>query len=111
MAGKSKLPVGTLEAILAARDVPDTEHVEVPEWGLTVVVRGLTRGEARAFSDLTPVDAEAHALVCGMVEPKVTSEEAHRLLDEKAFRPTERILAKILEVSGITDRFREGEAD
>lgn len=106
--------VVSLEQIRAADDTHAAEGVlvEVPEWGGSVRVRGLTRGEARSLGEgTTPADAEVFTLQHGLVDPKVTAEEATALLDEKGFAATERVLVAILDLSGLTPGFREGKAD
>lgn len=107
--------VVSLDQIRAADDTRAAEGVlvEVPEWGGSVRVRGLTRGEARSLGaeGTTPADAEVFTLQHGLVDPTVTVEEATALLDEKGFAATERVLIAILDLSGLTPGFREGKAD
>ncbi len=104
MAVKAKLPSGSLDLIRAAQDV-GTETVDVPEWGVSVTVRGLTRAEVRSMGD-DPVEAEVTALTLGMSEPSVTDGEAREILASKAFAPTQTVLMKILELSGMGSSFR-----
>lgn len=113
-AKKAAASVVSLDQIRAADDTHAAEGVlvAVPEWGGSVRVRGLTRGEARSLGDgTTPADAEVFTLQHGLVEPAVTAEEAAVLLDEKGFAATERVLVAILDLSGLTPGFREGKAD
>lgn len=105
MAAKGKLPVGSLDAILGAEDVK-TETVEVPEWGCSVTVRGLTRGEARALGEKTPEGAEAYALHCAAVDPPIGEEEARTILDGKSVGATQRVLQAIIDLSGLGESFR-----
>ena len=104
MASKAKLPSGSLDLIRAAQDV-GTEEMDVPEWGVSVTVRGLTRGEARQLGD-DPLEAEVKALSLALVDPVVSDDEAREILSGKAFSPTERVLSKILELSGLGASFR-----
>ena len=112
MAAKGKLPVGSLEQIQAAPDVLGTVEVAVEEWGCTVVIRGLKRGEIKAIYKAAENDDDPEermdilTLAAGMVEPKLSEEEAASLLQEKGLRPIKTILAAIMEASGLTDGFR-----
>ena len=83
--------------------------VPIPELGFSIKVRGLTRGEARTVvdsDDLTASQREARALSLAAVEPTFTEAQATQLLDEKSFGVTEKVLTKILELSGLTPGFR-----
>lgn len=106
--------VVSLDQIRAADDTHavDGVLVEVPEWGGSVRVRGLTRVEAKSLGeDMTPAEAEVLTFHIGLVDPTVTMEEAAVLLNEKGFAATERVLLAILDLSGLTPGFREGKAD
>lgn len=107
--------VVSLDQIRAADDTHAAEGVlvEVPEWGGSVRVRGLTRGEARTLGaeGTTPTNAEVFTLHHGLVAPTVSVEEAATLLDEKGFAATERVLVAILDLSGLTPGFRQDKAD
>lgn len=112
MAAKGKPKVGTLEQIRAAQDVTATVEVPVEEWGLSVVVRGLKRGEIKAIyknaeDAADPAEAmDVATLVAGLVEPKLTEEEAVSLMQEKGLRPIKTVLEAIMEASGLSDGFR-----
>ena len=110
-AKKAVSSVVTLDQIRAADDTHAVEGVlvEVPEWGGSVRVRGLTRGETRSLGTdgITPADAEAFTLHHGLVDPKLTEDEARALLDEKGFATTERVLVAILDLSGLAPGFRQ----
>lgn len=106
---KAEMPAATLDLILAADDIRrQGEPLEVPEWGLTVRVRGLTRGETRLFQQegMEVPEIEANMLTLGMVEPPVTVEQARDLLNKKGFAATERVLSTILDLSGQSPGFR-----
>lgn len=108
MAAKAKLPVGTFDQIVSAADLGEGQVHEVPEWGVSLRIRGLTRGEARllASEEATAEDKEVSVITCGVVEPKFTPEQARQVLQEKAVGPTERLIDAILELSGMGDSFR-----
>lgn len=108
MAAKPKPKIaGSFEEILAVADVGE-KVVEVEEWGCAVKVRGLTRGEARRIGqdDLSAEDAEVFALSVAMLEPVLSEEQARRLVNEKGFAATEKILNEILDLSGMRPGFR-----
>ena len=111
---KAEMPAATLDMILAADDTHKAgEPFEVPEWGLTVRLRGLTRGETKLFQteDMDVPEIEANMLSLALVDPKVTLEQARDLLEQKGFTATERILQRILNMSGQSPGFRPPEAD
>lgn len=106
----SDLPLGTLAEILAADDTVANGVVEqVPEWKLSVRLRGLTRGEVQTMTEKEGADREAFLLHKAIVEPALSEDEARSLLETKGFAATQRILNRILEVSGLTDGFRQDE--
>ena len=107
-APKAKLPVGTFDQIVSASDLGEGQVHEVPEWGMALKIRGLTRGEARllASEEATPEDKEVSVLLCGVIDPKLTPEQSRKILQEKAVGPTERLIDAILELSGMGDTFR-----
>src|SRR3990167_2414352 len=106
MAKAGKLPVAeSAAALFAAQDIQE-EAVDVAEWGVAVKVRALTRGQARKLSELSNEEGEAYALMHGLVQPSVSPEEAARLVNEKGFASTEKVLEKILDLSGLTAGFR-----
>lgn len=104
MAGSKQLPVGTFEQIQQADDThKDGTVVEVPEWGMSVRIRGLTRGEVRLMDnpDLSQEDKEASILRCAFVEPALSEEQARVIVNDKSPGPTEKLLNTILEASGL----------
>lgn len=104
-ARNGKLPLATFEQIQSADDtLSDGEIVEMPEWKASVKVRGLTRGESRLAYKLPEAeDREASILGCGFVEPKLSPEQAREIVNAKGFKTTERLLEKILELSGLAE--------
>ncbi len=104
------------EAILAAQDVV-TEVVEVPEWGGSVRVRGLTGAERDAFEGETiqrngrDVKTNTRNLRARLVVLSVVDETGARLfafhdieaLGEKSARALDRIFAVAMRLSGLRD--------
>lgn len=110
MAARKDLPVGTLDAILAAKDLKE-KTVPVPEWGVSVKIRSLSRAEVLAISNVEDDGTERAnvlALVGGMVEPEVTEEQAEELLAAKSVEATNKVLTAILEASGLAAGFPSG---
>lgn len=104
--GGETLPVGTLAQIREAVDLGE-ETVPVPQWGVSVRVRGLSRGEVRQSVEMGT--REVGYLHFGMVEPAVTLEEAAEI-DGKSFLAVQVILETIIRLSGLGAGFREGTA-
>ena len=99
----------SLDQIRAADDTTAVEGrlIDVPEWGGQVRIRGLTRGEARKLGEgMTLAEVEAFSLHRCLLDPRVTEAEAAALLDEKGFAATERVLAGIMDLSGLSPGFR-----
>lgn len=104
------------EAILAAQDVV-TELVEVPEWGGSVRVRGLTGAERDAFEGETiqrngrDVKTNTRNLRARLVVLSVVDDAGVRLfafhdieaLGEKSARALDRIFAVAMRLSGLRD--------
>lgn len=106
------LPVGTLEAILAANEARASkatkpEPVEVPEWGCSVTIKALTRGDIKNLPD-DGIEISVAMLTGFVVDPKITEEAARQLVaeDRPIDRGANRVLDRISEVSGIRDTFR-----
>lgn len=106
------LPVGSLDQIMGADDIKaDGVPVEVPEWGVTVLVRGLTRSEATAWSAIEDQQSsDVHLLRCALVSPTLTEEQASELVTRKSAAAVRRVLTEVIEVSGLGATFREGQA-
>lgn len=97
------LPVATAEALLAVND-SEGKPFEIKEWGVSVLLRGLTRGEARLCYELTDLEArEASMLNCAFVEPKLTPDQSRDLVKNKSFGVTEKLLERVLELSGLAE--------
>lgn len=115
-AKKAVLPVGTLDQIRAAKDLDQSVLVEVEEWGCTVTVRGLTRGEIKTIHSTATDDddpagkMDVLTLQLGLVDPAVTVEEAEAIAGEKGLRPVKKVLDAIMAASGLSDGFRQGKA-
>lgn len=107
-----KLPVASADELLAIDDViSGGKTITVPEWGYSVIVRGLTRGEARTVGEegMSATEAEAYTLATALLEPKLTVEQARTLVTEKGYAGTERVLQEILSLSGMGAGFRPGD--
>ena len=104
------LPLATLADIIAIDDTSSQGViVEVPEWKLSVKVRGMTRGEVQTLTEKEGLAREAFILSSGVVDPKMTEDEALELVTGKGFSATQRVLDRILEVSGLAAGFRSDE--
>ena len=91
----------TFDEIIGAKDI-DERVVDVPAWERSVVIRGLSRGQVRQLGDFTDTaEAEAHVLVNGLVDPKVTKEQAVKILADKSHGATELIMQAIMEASNL----------
>lgn len=112
----------SLEEILAADDLQPSD-LQVPEWnGMTVKVRGLRRRELTAVYQGVkgengqetvpePDVVNARILSLGLVQPQVSEQQAMDMLNEKAVKPTQKILERIVELSGLGDEFRQATED
>lgn len=88
-----------LKTLLTA--AANTAEFEIPGKG-TVTLRGLTRHEVTLAGDLTDDKAamERFLLVCGLVEPKITEEDAITWTKVATFGEINSIVTKINELSG-----------
>jgi hypothetical protein len=101
----------TLAAIAASVDIP-TEVVEVPEWGGSVLVQGLTKAQAAAVFDacmvegegsaktIDPKKLEAELLLACVVEPKLSAADL-AVLEAKANAPVQRVAMACVRVAGL----------
>lgn len=96
----------TVEEILSAVPKPDTEYVDVPEFGGAVKVKGLTRAEwhyvkarANATGRLNEETLDREMFLMGVLEPRFTAEQ-YKLLTHRVAKPTQRILDAIIRLSG-----------
>lgn len=105
---KEALPVGTLDQIRLAADLGEAT-VPVPQWNMSVRVRGLSRGEVNESAEMD--DRQIGYLHYGMVDPPVTMEEAAELVGKKSYLAVQVILEEIINQSGLGAGFRQGEAD
>lgn len=107
--GTGELKVGTFAEI---SDVDDTHSagvkVDVPEWGLAVLVRGLTYGEVREFGEVEDgIASDAFLLRTGLVSPSITPDQATELVSKKGRVGLQRVVEKVVELSGMGTGFRE----
>lgn len=116
MAAASKAkPRLTLEQIWEADDLKH-ETVDVPEWGGTIEIKPLTKGEHQECrrksikrGEVDPDLLELNLLCAGVVDPKLTQEDGERLKRKNA-GTIERLLRDILRISGL-DQNAVSEAD
>ena len=101
----------TLEGILKAKDVIEKE-IDVPEWKGTVKIKTLSLAGRYSINEyakvgegklkkVDPVRFAAATLTNGLIEPKVTFEEALKIAEKNA-EVVEGILGAIWEISGLT---------
>lgn len=96
------------EDILGCNDIP-TELVEVPEWGGTVKVRGMTAGERDRFDDQIRTQGLS-ALRATMAANGIIDEDGKRLftdievgkLAEKSAEALDRVVEVVSRLSGLT---------
>jgi hypothetical protein len=97
----------TVEDILAAKDL-DEEEVEVPEWGGSVVIRGLGYGEFVAIRDKAWKDSGEQderlfgclLLAASFIDPVLTDDQASALFDKSSAAVT-RVSDAIVDLSGL----------
>jgi hypothetical protein len=100
------LPVGSLDQILAADDL-GREDVPMPEWGLSVTVRGLGYAEWADLRTGATVAGEIdeklfmrNLIAAALVAPAVTPEQAS-LLMAKSVPAVDRLGKAVLSISHI----------
>ena len=94
--------------ILGCNDIP-TELVEVPEWGGSVKVRGMTAGERDRFDDMIRTQGLS-ALRATMAANGIIDENGKRLftdievgkLAEKSAEALDRVVEVVSRLSGLT---------
>lgn len=94
------MPYLTIEQIQAADDLPK-RVVEMPEWGGSVLVRGLSKGgydDIQAAAGDNPEKIEIAMLMACVAEPQLTEETA-RSLRYKSIPAYKRILDALTEVN------------
>jgi hypothetical protein len=101
MAESTGLPRASFDEIIGAKDI-DERVVDVPAWERSVVIRGLSRGQVRQLGEFTDTaEAEAHVLMTGLVDPKVTKEQAIKILADKSHGATEMVMQEIMLASNL----------
>jgi hypothetical protein len=106
----------TLEEIVSAQDLKRAE-VDMPEWGGTILVRGLGYGEWVDIRDASTVGGGqderifARLLIsAAVVEPEITPEQAELLL-AKSSSAVDRLVTEIMAASAVgAEAVRDGEA-
>lgn len=96
----------SVDEIAAAQDLGESE-VEIPEWGGTVVIRGLGYGEWVDLRDQSTVAGQQDEkvfsrllLAAALVTPAVTPEQADLLLG-KSTTAVNRLVDNILSLSSV----------
>lgn len=103
----------SVDEILAAPDIEE-RTVDVPEWGGAVKVRGFTKAQQQQFRKEATVNGEVDddrievlMFIHGVTEPQFTADRYEQLRSKSA-GAIDKVLAAILEVSGMSARsFRE----
>lgn len=111
---KAKLPrIRSKEQIRQAKDIRE-EEVDVPEWGGSLLMRGLTvnerrrcRSMAREVGDDEKVEIDDSKLamlgvITGMKEPQMDEVDI-KILEEKASGVVQRLFGKVLVLSGFSE--------
>lgn len=106
----------SVEDIIAAKDLQEKE-IEIPEWGGSVVIRGLGYGEFVTIREKAWKDGEQDERVFGclllaasFVDPILSEDQASALFD-KSSAAVSRISEEIVTLSGIGgSAFVESEA-
>lgn len=108
---KKPLALGTIESILAVPDIGEDLY-EVPEWGCSIKIRGLSKGQQHAIrmeasrgqkgGQPDPSKSEMLMFLEGVVEPKFGREHYHALL-QKSSGVLDRILNEIAKRSGLSE--------
>lgn len=106
----------SVDEIVAADDLGEKE-IEIPDWGGSVVIRGLGYGEFVAIRDAADVNGQQDEKVFGrlllaasFVKPALTEEQADVLFNKSA-EAVIRISNEIMALSGIGgSAFVESEA-
>lgn len=105
----------SLDQIVSAQDL-GTIDVDIPEWGGTVCVRGLSRGEqvkmrAASINGNGEPDSriiEVRCLYYGLVSPQLSSiDDAEAIYDSKCSSAIGRIIDAVLGASGLTESGRK----
>lgn len=95
----------TREQLLARKVAGRTLEVDLGD-GETVVVRGMTRGEAALMRERDQDDViglEAFALSMTMLEPKLTEAEALEWLTQEGSEYVQRAISAVQTLSGAAD--------
>jgi hypothetical protein len=110
------LPRFTIDQIQAIEDRPE-RVVDVPDWGCSVVVRGMTAQQINQCSkraedprrggEINTDMRNGWYLVEGLLEPRIDIKVAENWLTERSFGPVSTVLGAILEESGLTGFAKE----
>ena len=99
-----------LEEIHGAKDFKESD-VEVPEWGGAVKVRTLSMAARYEISERSLKDGKvdtikfaAGTLASGIVEPKMTYEDALKVVEGHSPEPIQRLVDEVWKLSGLTEQ-------
>ena len=103
------MKVLTTEQILESVNLDEIE-VEVKEWGGSVKIKPLTKGEQQRIRESCMVDGEIdnnklemQLFIGGVIEPKFTEDQIPALRELNA-NAIDKVLTKIMAVSGLADK-------
>lgn len=112
-ASKKPLARLTLEKIQSAEDIRE-DVVDVPEWGGSVKVRGVSKAAWDKWLVLPSEDGEDAAFLLSeaLVEPQVTPEQALALRDKSAaaLNRIEAAVSRLSSAEGAERRFLDGDS-
>lgn len=101
----------TVDELLAAKDYKE-EVLKIPEWGGSVKIRTLSLAARYAINEAAFVESGkrkvdavkfvAHTLKHGIVEPRLSEEQALKLVDKNG-AVVEKVSGAIWRISGLSD--------
>lgn len=105
----TKYPRGQVNEILASVDVREKE-LDVPEWGVSLLLRGLTKRQQLAVrknsqlpnGETDQSQVELNLFMTGVVDPEFHPEHFAQLLD-KSTSAIDRVNKEITDLSGVAD--------
>lgn len=102
-----KLTIADIQAVVDL----ETREVEVPEWGGSVEIKGMSKREQQMLrktatdpltGQIDPDKMEAAMLAHCLSEPSVTIEQAEQLM-QKSASAIDKILNAIMDITGLSD--------
>lgn len=102
----------TVEAILAAKDLKE-EIIEIPEWNGAVKIRSFTKKQQQSIREMSTINDEIDTdrlemfmFLRGVIEPEF-SDDQYELLRDKSAGVIDRILNRVMELSGMTEEAKK----